>query len=157
MNSLRDQSVGTPKAFTLKTKLGGAVAIALFLWVGYTVERYTDFRFPGGSKRPMPIEFPLYGTPILLVGAYFSWKTTMSFYNNSLAMHARITNIGMIFRGWCDVTVSYSVGHKVHTKKISILGSEATQLRVGSSMPILMDQRKPSRVIADPEHFRTVM
>ena len=157
MNHLYKQTPEIPKTLTLKHKLKTCAALSLGLWAAYLVERYTNFRFLNGCHQPMAIAIPLCATPILLIGAYWSGKTSTSFYNNSVSMEARIVNIGMTFRGWRDVTVNYLIGNQVYTKKISILATETATLRVGSSLPILVDQRKPKTAMADPNLFHSIV
>ena len=137
-----------PQAMPFFFAAGMAVAA---LWGWYLLEQFTSLRITGllgtASEDPIPIYFALAGTVIVPIVAAVFWRRAVGIVRNGVNGKGSVLSVGAKVEGLRNVEFEYEFEGANYTNKTSLDAETAEKLQPGDEIEIIIDKRKPTRVL----------
>lgn len=140
---------------THEVKFVSYVIIAAFIvitaWGWYLLEQLTQWRITTllgtAYEEPLPILVPLVISVLVPISAVIFWKRAVGIACNGVFEKATVLAIGGEVQSMRNVKFEYVFGGNKYSKKMSISSAIADQLDLGGTLNIIVDKRKPTRVL----------
>lgn len=119
-----------------------AGAVVAIMWGWYAFEHFTE-----NSKDALPIFFPLAVTVLAPIAATAFWRRAVGIAKNGVPGMATVLSVGGKIKGLRDVEFEFEFDGATYTNKTSIYDEISDKLRPGDEIVIVIDKRKPTRVL----------
>ncbi|MCX7804944.1 MAG: hypothetical protein N3A38_07105 [Planctomycetota bacterium] len=128
-----------------------AAAISVLMWGWFLLEHFTDLRIvrlgQEARRESVPIAVPIATVPLAFIGATILWRRAVGIAENCVPVIATVKSVGGEVQGFRDVTFGYTFEGVEYSKKMSVVGAIAEKFEPGSPVEIIVDRRKPSRIM----------
>jgi hypothetical protein len=129
---------------------GAAIAVAV-MWGWYALEHFTNLRITGlfgtANEDAMPIYVALATTAIAPIVAAVFWRRAVGIVKNGVPGLGTVLSVGVKVQDLRDVEFEFEFEGVTYTNKTSMYVETADKLQPGDEIEIIIDKRKPTRVL----------
>lgn len=132
-----------------------AIGLCLF-WGWYLLEHFTSWRWvhARSGAEPISILYIAAGTVFAVLAPFAAWRWLESIAENGIPTVATVLSVDRkvtMGKSIRTVTFKYVFKGTEYTKKKSIISSVSDKLKCGGTLDIIVDKRRPKRVLVTAE------
>ena len=130
-----------------------ASAIVIGMWGCYFLEQNTSLRLKNilgkAQEEPMEIIFPIITSVIAPVIFLVLWRRAVGIVENGVLTTATVLSVGSKVQSMRDVVFQYVFDSETYETKLSVTSAISDELEPDAKIEILVDKRKPSRILVN--------